>query len=407
MTDTVTPLEGTRISAVLEETQERLSFLSVMTPDASAFRDEVSAMVGDEVSRLIAAQREKERRYNSLVEQRAALKGLANKSKFKEVQKEIEVLSYELRESMKNLCRSLTENPSFEDNLSRIAEERDQLAGLLEGTISDLHDGHFRTLSEFVRREKEAGERLRVVSSREEVITQEVEAVAHTIKEEEDKYNAEADAKKAEIAVLKEKLRKLKQDTSLTVRYARKEASAKSEITGRQLSTEEQAVAEKIAHIKQTIEVETYAFEASMEVLKKEQDDYAKSVEAWKQTHLKEMAEKEEELKVLTEARALQKAELDKFQWRYEDDMQQVLLREVSWCAGYHRCFVLLSRSFLHSQTPFSPPLSPPLICAGRSRVQACRCSRERSTGGHTIGCSDVFATYFVARMGCQGRQGG
>ena len=45
----------------------------------------------------------------------------------------------------------------------RLADEREHLSLLLERTLVDLRAGHFRTLAEFVSREHEAREKLRVV----------------------------------------------------------------------------------------------------------------------------------------------------------------------------------------------------------------------------------------------------
>lgn len=57
-------------------------------------------------------QRNLEKRYEELIEQRAAMKGMVNKNKYKEVQEEIQDVSRSLRESTNNLVRSLKENPN-------------------------------------------------------------------------------------------------------------------------------------------------------------------------------------------------------------------------------------------------------------------------------------------------------
>lgn len=119
MAATLTPIEATRVAAVLEEALEKFAFLSSMTPDILAHRDEVSALVGDEISRIISDQRSLELRYETLIEQRAGLKDLSHKNKYKELQREIQNVAYQLRESMKNLCRSLKENPDVGANLTR------------------------------------------------------------------------------------------------------------------------------------------------------------------------------------------------------------------------------------------------------------------------------------------------
>lgn len=57
-------------------------------------------------------QKNLEKRYEELIEQRAAMKGMVNKIKYKEVQEEIQDVSRALRESTNNLVRSLKDNPN-------------------------------------------------------------------------------------------------------------------------------------------------------------------------------------------------------------------------------------------------------------------------------------------------------
>lgn len=83
-----------------------------ITPDLLQHRDELSKFIGDEISRTMVEQRNLEKRYEELIEQRAAMKGMVNKNKYKEVQEEIQDVSRSLRESTNNLVRSLKENPN-------------------------------------------------------------------------------------------------------------------------------------------------------------------------------------------------------------------------------------------------------------------------------------------------------
>ena len=59
----LTVIEAARISAIVEEALEKLSFLASITPDVMAHRDELSRIVGDEITRIIQEQRGLETRY--------------------------------------------------------------------------------------------------------------------------------------------------------------------------------------------------------------------------------------------------------------------------------------------------------------------------------------------------------
>ena len=67
-------IESARISSIVEEALEKLSFLASITPDIMAHRDELSTIVGDEITRIIQEQRGLETRYEELIAQRATLK---------------------------------------------------------------------------------------------------------------------------------------------------------------------------------------------------------------------------------------------------------------------------------------------------------------------------------------------
>ena len=79
-------IEAARISAIVERRGEKLSFLASITPDVMAHRDELSQIVGDEITRIIQEQRGLETRYEQLIAQRTSLKALSNKTKFNENQ---------------------------------------------------------------------------------------------------------------------------------------------------------------------------------------------------------------------------------------------------------------------------------------------------------------------------------
>ena len=100
-------IESARISAVVEEALEKLSFLASITPDVMAHRDELSQIVGDEITRIIQEQRGLETRYEHLISQRTQLKALSNKNKFNENQEQVKEVARALRESTKELCRNL------------------------------------------------------------------------------------------------------------------------------------------------------------------------------------------------------------------------------------------------------------------------------------------------------------
>jgi hypothetical protein len=262
-------IEAARAAAVLEDAVEKLTFLSAITPDILKHRDEVAEMTSGEIARLITEQRALETRFEELVAQRAVLRGAGNKSKYKDLQTEIQSVAFQLRESMKNLCRSLKENPDLSETVARITEEREALISLLERTLTNLRDGHYGALVDFVEKENDMREKMRAVASKEEEVMKEVDTLTGMLKEEEEKHAADMEAKRLELTDLKEKLRKLKVDTTLTLRYARKEASARTEGGVRQFSAEEADLMADIDDTRKKIDTERSVHEQTMEILRK------------------------------------------------------------------------------------------------------------------------------------------
>lgn len=322
------PTESVRASVALDQAVDKLNFLSSLTPDVHALHDEVATMVGGELTRVIDNQRALEKRYDDLVEERAVLKlkGHAHKAKLKEVMAEIETVSYELRESVKTLIRSLKDNPDVGDSFARIAEERQKLISMLEKAVIDLREsGSFRNLADFVHGELARREKLLAVTAREEEITKTVGVLSATLKEEEETHIRECDIRRAEIAVLKERTRKLKVDTSMTLRYARKEINAKIDSNSKEFIHEEEIISKEAEVLKRKIEVEAIAHSEAAAILKREQEEASKVAEEWKAKSIADLSARQMELKSLIEQRDIQRAELITYQDRYEDDMQSMV----------------------------------------------------------------------------------
>jgi choline kinase len=148
-------IDAARISSIIEEALEKLSFLASITPDVMAHRDELSQIVGDEITRIIHEQRALEAQYEQLIAQRNSFKAAhSNKSKFQENQDSIRDVARALRESTKELTRNLKGNPNIAENLSKIQAERTSLQSLLSKTLRELRESSFSTLTTTVDEEK-------------------------------------------------------------------------------------------------------------------------------------------------------------------------------------------------------------------------------------------------------------
>lgn len=131
----ISSFEGERIKSVLDETIAKLMLLETVTLDTSKYRTGVSDFIGDEFSCSFREQRRLESRYESLILQRVLLKGMSNKCRYKEVQSAIHETTLSLRESTRNLCRNLQENPNTQVNFVKIQRECGSLMHVLRSII--------------------------------------------------------------------------------------------------------------------------------------------------------------------------------------------------------------------------------------------------------------------------------
>ncbi|OQR92126.1 hypothetical protein ACHHYP_04079 [Achlya hypogyna] len=304
-THRLSPVEATRASAILEETIEKLSFLGSITPDILQHREELSQVVGDEISRIIQEQRRLEAKYESLISQRSVLKGLANKSKFKENQRDIQ-----------------EDNPNFGGNLMKIQYERQALIDLLTETTRELRAGAYDSLVTFVTEGKHAAERATDLIETEKEATEEVKRLTQELAREKVEHTREIADQKSAIAQLKEQLLQVKSKTQIDIRYARNEAKAKTASTARlyqQLITEERA---KIDVLTRECDTEARVHSETVAFLKAKHESLHKDFTHWSQKYDKDMAEKQQELAKLTEQRNANAAKLEGLQKRWLEEVE-------------------------------------------------------------------------------------
>ena len=291
------PVMAQRSCAVIEDCLEKLAFLGSITPDVLAHRDELSQFVGDEISRIIDEQRRLEQRYEELIAQRGVLKGLANKSKYKQNQIEIQDVSRALRESTKNLCRNLKDNPNISGNLLKIQKEREALQDMLQRTLRELESGNtFATLVQQVDADMREKERLDELVRREKEAKSAVRRLTAELDNERRTYDQELKKRKAKISVLKEELIEIKSKTSGETSHLRKNAQAKTAATKRTYVQKERALADKAAALKERIAGEDSVHKDMMDFLERKHKELAALSNHWEEKYAEDIENKEKEL---------------------------------------------------------------------------------------------------------------
>lgn len=325
----LTATETLRACGVLEEAVEKLGFLGSITPDILQHREELSQIVGEEISRIIQDQRGLEARYEKLIAQRTVLKGLANKSKFKENQREIQEVSRQLRESTKSLCRNLKENPNLAGNLMKIQQEREALLELLGQTLIELKKhGTFDSLLAFVAEGKSTQEKAHEILKKEREAVDEVKRLGAELAREKMEHQKEVTEHKATILQLKEQILAVKSKTQIDIRYARNEAKAKRSSTSRmyhQLLEEQRDV---IKDLQGKCTTETKVHDESVRFLKDRCEQLQAELAQWTAKYQQDTQAKQQQLEALQQQKSTNSQRLEVYQKRWQEEMATIKKKE-------------------------------------------------------------------------------
>jgi IQ domain-containing protein G len=327
-TSNLTVIESARISSIIEEALEKLSFLASITPDVMAHRDELSQIVGDEITRIIQEQRGLELRYEELIAQRSSLKALSNKAKYKENQELIKEVARALRESTKELCRNLKGNPNIAENLSKIQTERSNLQNLLSKTLRELRETSFSTLTTTVEEEKARNDMILEVIAKEKEVSASVKKLQEDLSSERHQHEAEVEERNEIISKLKEELQEVRTKSAIETKYLQKESRARLQSLNRIYGQSTSELDEQIWKVRKQLEIEVLANRESEEFLKRKVVSLQKDAGDWMQRYETDFEELEKEHETLNAQRTEDLVKLNDYTERYTKEMEEKARRE-------------------------------------------------------------------------------
>jgi len=327
-TSNLTVIESARISSIIEEALEKLSFLASITPDVMAHRDELSQIVGDEITRIIQEQRGLELRYEELIAQRSSLKALSNKAKYKENQELIKEVARALRESTKELCRNLKGNPNIAENLSKIQTERSNLQNLLSKTLRELRENSFSTLTTTVEEEKARNDMILEVIAKEKEVSASVKKLQEDLSSERHQHEAEVEERNEIISKLKEELQEVRTKSAIETKYLQKESRARLQSLNRIYGQSTSELDEQIWKVRKQLEIEVLANRESEEFLKRKVVSLQKDAADWMQRYETDFEELEKEHETLNAQRTEDLVKLNDYTERYTKEMEEKARRE-------------------------------------------------------------------------------
>ena len=273
--------EAVSMSAVLDDCCEKLAFLNTISPDVNEHKMEESNRIGDEMSRIIAEQRELEDRFEQLIQQRSELKASSNKKRAEENKEEIKEVAKQLKLKTKLLCRNLKDNPNVAENLLKLKTDRTALENLLRLTIEELRDGSFGTLDERVAEDQAEFERIENKKRREQEATLAVKTLQEELETEQSLHASEVTEQAAVISKLKDQLHELRSTSSFSTKLLTKEFAAHIQSQKRQFEKKERDLQAAAAEMVAEKEREKRVNGEIMRFLDKTRKKLAKDLEFW------------------------------------------------------------------------------------------------------------------------------
>lgn len=321
-------VEAFRAQVLLEDSLKKLEFLTSISSNANVHRDELTQFMGDEISRIIHEQRDLEKEYESLIAVRGTLKGLCNKAKFKEVQTQIQEVAHKLRESNKNLCRNLKENPNVQGNLLKMQQERSRVQELLEDTKGELIELSFSGLMQKVEQERRSQELLNEVKKKEHEASMTVKVLEAELQREYQDHEKENRQSNQEIKDLKEELQKSKTISQIELAFEEKRLKARLNADARMFTQKAKGLREQLAELKEAMEMEVRVhgnckgfFQSKIETLNNQKEE-------WQKQYDKEKKEREDSLNKLREDRGIGFDQLTALQKRMDEEKLSIKQQE-------------------------------------------------------------------------------
>ncbi len=223
-----------------------------------------------------------EKRYERLIEQRSAMKGMVNKSKYKEVQEEIQDVSRALRESTNNLVRSLKENPNVSGNMIKVQRDRTELHDLLLRCIQELRDrGTYHTIMHKVDEENNSRLRLQQLRTREKSLRDVVVRLQQQLGEEQSSFKRIASEQRQAISHLKDELQVVKGSTSTDARFKRKESLASVASIWREFKLKERILENKLRDLEDKLQTENVVNNETKDFLTRKHVSLGEEIARW------------------------------------------------------------------------------------------------------------------------------
>jgi len=277
-------MEAVHLYAVITHTMSHLSLVGAITVDPQVQAQQMTQNVGEEISRMIAEQKQLESRFQELIEQQHALRAVVNQSKLKENSNEVKLVSEALRESTAKLCRNLKSNPNVVDNINRVRDIRMELMGLLGRTQDELHQTKWvnqfsiRDFVEDTERNRREEEECAIEQKK---LSAEVKKLKQEKAESEQQHTEEMARRRALLAKEKERLKLVKVEYEKEAIYTRRAKLGANECVRNENGAVLEQLQSEVYRLKQEIKIEETVHQEIVEFENSKFKEFMKANTDW------------------------------------------------------------------------------------------------------------------------------
>lgn len=277
----------------------------------------------------MAEQHRLEQKYEELIEQRAAMKGMVNKSKYREIQEDIQDVSRSLRDSTNNLIRSLKDNPNVSGNLIKVQRDRTELYDIILRCIQELRDrGLFYTVSNKVDEENNARTRFQQLKTREKELRQAVTKLQETLSNEQKSFQRTSQEQTQAIATLKGELQKMKGSSSYDTKFKRLESAASVSAIYRESKHKQRKLEFRVKELEEKLQTEQLVNAQTKDFLIRKHSSLTEDIVKWDVKYEKDTGNLDNEIKKMVADRTQLLEKLTALQIRKNQEVRDELAKK-------------------------------------------------------------------------------
>lgn len=298
------PHDCFRIQAILADAIKKLNFLSSVaqsTKSMAAGADELTELMGEEISRIINEQRELEQRFGELVQTRSSLTGISNKEKLHRIKQDIREVAQGLRENTKNLTRVLKDNPNIQGNLIKIDRDRSQLIALLAEVNEQLSSCTYVNFAYRVSEDLQSQDLLKRKRQQEIDTVKNIKQLQEDLKREREEFQKETKETQEEIQKLKDEVLELKTNQTIRIKYEEKDSKAREASESRAHELDEKQQEDFIKELLERKETEVLVHRKIQDFFARKEESLKEQEVSWNKRVEKELAEMDEQISQMNE----------------------------------------------------------------------------------------------------------